>query len=70
MTQKPNLYFDPCVFFKNLKHKIQHIFVTFVYTLKLKQDNALRIFFFLFMVASTPEQYNLSGTLGWAKLFH
>ena len=58
MTQKPN-HVDPCVFFKNLQHKIQLIFVTFVYALKLKRDNVL-----------TPEQYNLSGTLGWAKLFH
>ena len=28
-------------FFKNLKHKIQLTFVTFVYALKLKQDNVL-----------------------------
>ena len=56
MTQKNkktknNLYFDPCVFFKILKHKIQLTFVTYVYALKLKQHNLL-----------TPERYYFSGS--------
>ena len=51
MTQKTNLYFDPRVFFKILKHKIQLTFVTYVYALKFKQHNVL-----------TSEQYNLSGS--------
>ena len=51
MTQKTNLYFDPRVFFKILKHIIQLTFVTYVYALKFKQHNVL-----------TSEQYNLSGS--------